>query len=72
MHIEVKTTEDGIEIPGKQRFRAAEIQSCGDHRIAMAFSIAALAADDTCMIHGAEAASVSFPEFYDTLREIAK
>ncbi len=70
MGINLRTTEDGFEIPGKQRFRAAKIQSCGDHRIAMAFSIAALAADDACIIEDAEAASVSYPEFYDTLREI--
>lgn len=72
MSIEVETTQDGLEIPGKQRFRAAEIQSCGDHRIAMAFSIAALAADGQCLIENAEAASVSFPEFYDTLRQITQ
>ncbi len=72
MRISVETTEDGIKIPGKQKFHSAEIQSCGDHRIAMAFSIAALAADDTCVIEGAEAASISFPEFYTTLREIAR
>ena len=72
MHISVQTTEDGIEIPGKQIFRAAEIQSCGDHRIAMAFSIAALAAEDACTVEGAEAASVSFPEFYPTLRQITQ
>ncbi len=72
MNLEVITTEDSIEIPGKQKFRAAEIQSRGDHRIAMAFSIAALAADGPSMIEDAEAASVSFPEFYSTLREIAR
>ncbi len=72
MNIKVNTTEDSIEVPGKQKFRAAEIQSRGDHRIAMAFSIAALAGDDPCTIEDAEAASVSFPEFYSTLREIAR
>ncbi|MBV9611420.1 MAG: 3-phosphoshikimate 1-carboxyvinyltransferase [Acidobacteriaceae bacterium] len=72
MHVTVETTPDSIRIPGKQKFRAAEIQSGGDHRIAMAFSIAALAADGACTIVDAEAASVSFPEFYETLREISK
>ena len=70
MHINVNTTADSIEIPGRQRFRAAEIESCGDHRIAMAFSVAALLADGVSDIHDAEAASVSFPEFYNTLRSI--
>lgn len=72
MRIAVATTEDGLEIPGKQTFHAAEIHSCGDHRIAMAFSVAALAADDACAIEDADAASVSFPEFYATLRQIAR
>jgi 3-phosphoshikimate 1-carboxyvinyltransferase len=72
MNVAVNTSEDGLEIPGKQQFRAAEIQSCGDHRIAMAFSIAALAADGPCTIEDSEAASVSFPEFYTTLRNLAR
>jgi 3-phosphoshikimate 1-carboxyvinyltransferase len=36
----------------------------------MAFAIAALAADGACTIEGAEAAAVSFPEFFSTLRQI--
>jgi 3-phosphoshikimate 1-carboxyvinyltransferase len=72
MGITVSTTEDGIEVPGKQKFHAGELKSYGDHRIAMAFSVAALAADDASKIEGADAASVSFPEFYDTLRQVAQ
>ncbi len=71
MGISIETTPDGFHIPGGQIFRAAEIDSAGDHRIAMAFSVAALAADGPCTIHGAESAGVSFPEFFSTLREIA-
>jgi 3-phosphoshikimate 1-carboxyvinyltransferase len=71
MGIEVEACADGLRVTGGQRFRAAELDSFGDHRIAMAFSIAALAADGPCTIRGAEAASVSFPEFYSTLRKIA-
>ncbi len=67
------TTQSTLEIPGKQQLHAAQIQSCGDHRIAMAFSIAALAASGgPSEIHEAEAASVSFPEFYTTLRNLAQ
>jgi 3-phosphoshikimate 1-carboxyvinyltransferase len=70
MGIEAEVSPDGIRIPGRQRFRAAELDSFGDHRIAMAFSIASLVADGPCEIHGAEAASVSFPEFYRILRQV--
>ena len=72
MRVRINTTADGMEIPGRQTFHSAEIHSCGDHRIAMAFSVAALAANDACMIEGAEAASISFPEFYTTLRQIVR
>jgi 3-phosphoshikimate 1-carboxyvinyltransferase len=59
-------------VPGGQTFHAAEIDSAGDHRIAMAFAVAALVADGACEIEGAESAGVSFPEFFDTLRQVAK
>lgn len=72
MGCEIAATHDTLEISGKQQFHPAQIQSCGDHRIAMAFSIAALAASGPCEIHQAEAASVSYPEFYTTLRNIAR
>lgn len=72
MGASVETREDGFEVPGRQQFRAAAILSGGDHRIAMAFSIAALVADEASLIEDAEAASVSYPEFYNTLREIVR
>jgi 3-phosphoshikimate 1-carboxyvinyltransferase len=62
---------DGMAIPGRQKFRAGEFDSFGDHRIAMAFAVAALGADGESTIAGAEAASVSFPEFWSTLARIA-
>ena len=72
MGLSINVRPDGFEVPGKQHFRAAELASFGDHRIAMAFSVAALAADGPCAIDGAEAASISFPEFFDTLHRIAE
>jgi 3-phosphoshikimate 1-carboxyvinyltransferase len=71
MGVEVEEFPDGLHVPGRQRFRAAELDSFGDHRIAMAFSVASLAASGECAIHGAEAASVSFPEFYNKMLQIA-
>ncbi|MGH9614264.1 MAG: 3-phosphoshikimate 1-carboxyvinyltransferase, partial [Bryobacteraceae bacterium] len=72
MGLSITVRPDGFEVPGKQRFHAAELDSFGDHRIAMAFAIASLAADGPCSIDGAEAASVSFPEFYSILRRVAE
>jgi 3-phosphoshikimate 1-carboxyvinyltransferase len=65
--VEAEEFPDGLKVPGRQKFRAAEFDSFGDHRIAMAFAVAALRADGESTIHGADAASVSFPEFWDTL-----
>ncbi|MCP5116565.1 MAG: 3-phosphoshikimate 1-carboxyvinyltransferase, partial [bacterium] len=59
MGVKVEEAEDGFQIPGRQRFAAAEIDSFGDHRIAMAFSVAALAANGPCVVKDAGAASVS-------------
>ena len=70
MGVEAEELPDGLIIPGRQRFHAAELDSFGDHRIAMAFAIAALCADGESTIHGAEAASVSFPEFFSTLDSV--
>jgi 3-phosphoshikimate 1-carboxyvinyltransferase len=72
MGVEVETRPDGLTVPGRQKLHAAELDSFGDHRIAMAFSVAALAADGPCTIENSEAASVSYPEFYQTLREITR
>jgi 3-phosphoshikimate 1-carboxyvinyltransferase len=72
MGVSIDVAADGFRVPGKQSFQSAELDSFGDHRIAMAFSVAALAAAGECVIHNAGAASVSYPEFYTTLREIAR
>ena len=71
MGVEAEELPDGIVVPGRQRFHRAELDSFGDHRIAMAFAVAALAADGPSVIHHAEAAAVSFPEFYQTLRQVS-
>ena len=72
MGVKIETNPEGFYVPGRQRFHAAEIDSAGDHRIAMAFAVAALAADGPCAIEGSESASVSFPEFFATLRQIVQ
>ena len=72
MGVKIETTPDGFHVPGRQKFHAAEIDPQGDHRIAMACAIAALAADGPCTIQDSEAAGVSFPEFFSTLRQITR
>jgi len=65
--VQAEEFPDGLKVPGRQTFRAAKFDSFGDHRIAMAFAVAALRGDGESIIRGADAASVSFPEFWDTL-----
>ncbi|HSM78254.1 MAG TPA: hypothetical protein VLT57_11530, partial [Bryobacteraceae bacterium] len=71
MGLAIDVRPDGFDIPGRQKFHAAEVDSFGDHRIGMAFAVAALAADGETVIRNAEAASVSFPGFYDVLRSLS-
>jgi 3-phosphoshikimate 1-carboxyvinyltransferase len=70
MGSEVEEFPDGLSIKGSERLRGAEIQSGGDHRVAMAFSVLALTADGSTVIEGSEAADVSFPGFYVILKGV--
>lgn len=72
MGAELTEFEDGLSIPGNQQLHGAEIDSGSDHRIAMAFAIAALRASSENVIHGAESAAISFPEFFTFLEELSK
>jgi 3-phosphoshikimate 1-carboxyvinyltransferase len=69
---EVAEFEDGLDVPGGQSLHGATIDAGGDHRIAMAFSVAALKAEGETLIQGAESASISFPEFFDLLDLVAE
>lgn len=67
---EIEEFEDGFAITGPQKLTGGRIETAGDHRIAMAFSIAALLAEGETEIIEADCAEVSFPEFYDLLSEV--
>jgi 3-phosphoshikimate 1-carboxyvinyltransferase len=71
MGAEVIEFEDGLDVPGGQKLHGASIDAGGDHRIAMAFSVAALRAEGETLIQGAESAAISFPEFFDLLDQVA-
>jgi len=72
MGARIEEREDGFSIPGGQQLHGAEVQSFGDHRIAMAFGVAALRAHGETKICGAEASAVSFPGFFDAMSAIAQ
>jgi 3-phosphoshikimate 1-carboxyvinyltransferase len=72
MGAEVKELPDGLRVPGKQKLRGAEVNSYGDHRIAMAFAIAGLLGAGTTLIRDSECVEISFPDFFDVLSRVTK
>lgn len=72
MGAQVEQTDDGWRIPGNQHLRGAEIESHDDHRIAMAFAIAALRAEGETVIHNAECVAISYPGFFGDLEKVTE
>lgn len=70
MGVPVEEFADGMEITGVEELKGAEIQSLGDHRIAMSFAIAGLFATGETVIHGTECIETSYPGFTKELAEL--
>jgi 3-phosphoshikimate 1-carboxyvinyltransferase len=70
MGAQVEEREDGLKIPGGQKLHGAEVDSLGDHRMAMALAVAALRAEGETQIRGADAAVISYPEFFTVLEGV--
>jgi len=74
MGAEVEERPDGLRVSGRSagKLHGAEIETHGDHRIAMAFAVAALGAEGPSKILDAGCADVSFPGFFDVLEKIVE
>lgn len=72
MGAQVEEFADGLAIKGATRLHGATLDAHGDHRIAMAFSVAALIAEGASEIAGAECVAVSFPEFFRLLESVTE
>lgn len=70
MGADIEETPDGFRIDGASRLRGGAVDAVGDHRLAMAFAIAALGATGPTTIAGADAVSVSYPGFFDVLESM--
>jgi len=70
MGAQVEQTADGWRIPGGQKLHGTEVESYGDHRIAMAFAIAALRAEGDTAIHNSECVAISYPGFFADLEKL--
>ncbi len=70
----VEERKDGLKVAGRSagKLRGAEIEPHGDHRIAMAFAVAALGAEGDTTIRDADCAGVSYPTFYEDLERAAE
>jgi len=66
--VRVDEREDGMEIEGGAELRGAEVESFGDHRIAMAGAILAMFAEGPSVIRDTDCVNTSYPGFYKTLR----
>lgn len=67
MGADIEERPDGFEVRGPTELAGATVESCGDHRVAMALAVAALNADGETTIDGFDAAAVSWPGFEQTL-----
>ena len=72
MGADVQQTEAGWRIAGGQHLHGAEISSFGDHRIAMAFAIAALRAEGESVIRNPECVAISYPAFFEDLEKVVE
>ena len=70
MGADVEERPDGFRVRSRQRLRGGEVDARNDHRLAMAFAVAALGATGPTVIHDAGAAAVSYPEFFSVLESL--
>jgi 3-phosphoshikimate 1-carboxyvinyltransferase len=70
----VEERPDGLKVEGRRagKLHGAEIEPRGDHRIAMAFAVAGLAAEGPTVIRDADCAGVSYPTFFEDLSRLAE
>jgi 3-phosphoshikimate 1-carboxyvinyltransferase len=68
----VEEFADGFTVDGSRQLPGGTADAAGDHRLAMAFAIAALGARDCSVIRGAEVVSVSYPGFFDVLEGLCQ
>jgi 3-phosphoshikimate 1-carboxyvinyltransferase len=69
---DVDEMADGFHIRGSKQLRGGHADSAQDHRLAMAFAIAALGAEQPSVIAGAEAVDISYPGFFATLETLCE
>lgn len=69
---DIEEFRDGFHLRGSRRLRGGHADAAGDHRLAMAFAIAALGAETPSVISGADSVAISYPDFFATLETLSE
>jgi 3-phosphoshikimate 1-carboxyvinyltransferase len=72
MGANIRELPDGLKISGPAKLKGASVESLGDHRMAMALSVAGLVASGETMVDNEEVVDVSFPNFFEILDGLTK
>ena len=70
MGAKISENEDGLVIEGKETLRGTIVESNNNHSLAMALSVAGLAAEGETMIRKSQAVDIAYPDFYETLNKL--
>jgi 3-phosphoshikimate 1-carboxyvinyltransferase len=69
---DVEEFSDGFHLQGSRKLKGGHADAAGDHRLAMAFAIAALGAETPSVISGADSVAISYPDFFTTLERLSE
>lgn len=72
MGVDITATEDGMVIHGGRPLKGASIDTKKDHRIAMSFAVAGLVAEGETHLEDGECVAISYPDFYNDLKQLTK
>ena len=71
MGADITAAPDGMSIRGGQPLTGASIRTCKDHRIAMSFAVAGMAAEGVTSLDDAQCVAISYPQFFDDLQRLS-
>ncbi len=71
MGADIEATDDGFIVRGPTRLRGAEVSTFGDHRIAMALTVAGLMAEGATTLDETSVVNISYPDFFNDLRTLS-
>jgi 3-phosphoshikimate 1-carboxyvinyltransferase len=69
---DIEEFNDGFHLRGSRKLKGGHADAAGDHRLAMAFAIAALGAENPSVISGADTVAISYPDFFATLETLSE